>query len=75
MKMACLFCQQDGGGLQLQEFKTPEADKTLRHMATDVVGTELMARIEGGDLVAFEAKYHLECLTALRYLHRSTSTR
>ena len=70
-KMACLFCQQDGGGLQLHEFKTLEADKTLRQMATDLQETELMARIEGGDLVALEAKYHLECLTALRNRHRS----
>ena len=30
-----------------------------------------MARIEGGDLVALEAKYHLECLTALRNRQRS----
>ena len=64
-KMACLFCQQDGGGLQLHQFKTLEADKTLRQMK------ELMARIEGGDLVALETKYHLECLTALRNCCRS----
>ena len=71
IKMACLFCQQYGGGLQLHEFKTLEADKTLRQMATDLQETELMARIEGGDLVALEAKYHLECLTALHNRHRS----
>ena len=64
-KMACLFCQQDGGSLQLHQFKTLEADKTLRQM------TELMARIEGGNLVAYEAKYHLECLTALCNCYRS----
>ena len=40
-------------------------------MATDLQETELMARIEDGDLVALEAKYHLECLTALRYYYRS----
>ena len=69
--MACLFCQQDGGSLQLYQFKTLEADKTLRQMATDLQETELMARIEGGDHVALEAKYHLECLTALRNYYRS----
>ena len=37
-------------------------------MATDLQETVLMARIEGGNL---EAKYHFECLTALRYYYRS----
>ena len=64
-KMAFLFCQQDGGGLQLYQFKTLEADKTLRQM------TELMARIEGGDLVALDTKYNLVCLTALCNCYRS----
>ena len=35
-------------------------------MATELRETELMARMEGGDLIALEAKYHLQCLTALR---------
>ena len=30
-----------------------------------------MAKIEGGNLVALEAKYFLECLTALRNCYRS----
>ena len=30
-----------------------------------------MARTEGGDHVALEAKYHLECLTALHNYYRS----
>ena len=63
--MACLFCQQDGGGLMLHQFKTLEANKTLRQMI------ELMARIEDGDLVALETTYHLECLTALCNCYRS----
>ena len=33
--------------------------------------TELMARIKGGNLVALETKYHLECLTALCNFYRS----
>ena len=60
--MACLLSQQDGGSLQLHQFKTLEADKTLRQM------TELMARIEGA---ALETKCHLECLTALCNCYRS----
>ena len=68
-KMACLFCQQQDG--RLHEFRTLEADETIRQMATELQETELMARIEGGDLVALEAKYHLQCLTALRNRYRS----
>jgi len=30
-----------------------------------------MAAIEGGDLVALETKYHLECLTGFRNHYRS----
>ena len=63
--MPCLFCQQDGGTLQLHQFETLEDDKTLRKM------TELMARIEGGNLAALETKYHLKCLTALCNCYRS----
>ena len=50
--MACLFCQQDGGSLQLYQFKMLEADKTLRQM------TELMARIEGGNPAALETNWN-----------------
>ena len=61
--MACLFCKQENG--HLREFKTLEVDKSVRQMATEMQDVELMARMEGGDLVALEAKYHLECLTTL----------
>ena len=40
-------------------------------MAVALQDTELMARMEGGDLIALEAKYHLLCLTALRNCYRS----
>ena len=48
-KMACLFCQQQGGNL-----RTLEAAKSVWQMVIDLQDTELMARIEGGDLVALE---------------------
>ena len=63
-KLACLFCQQEDG--HLHEFRTLEADETVRQMAKELQETELMARMESGDLIAIEAKYHLECLTGLR---------
>lgn len=40
-------------------------------MATDLQETALLTRIEGGDLIALDAKYHLACLAGLRNRHRS----
>jgi hypothetical protein len=40
-------------------------------MATYLQDTDLLSRIEGGDLIALDAKYHLACLTLLRNRHRS----
>ena len=68
-RMACLFCHQEDG--HLHEIRTLDASKSIRKMATDLEEAELIARIEGGDLIALEAKYHLQCLTALRNRHRS----
>ena len=52
------------------EFRTFDADN-VRGMATDLEDTALLTRIDGGDLTALEAKYHLSCLTTLRNRHRS----
>ena len=68
-KMACLFCNQDNG--HLHEFRTLGTDESIRQMATELQETELMARMDGGDLIALEAKYHLQCLAALRNRYRS----
>ncbi len=40
-------------------------------MARDLQDASLLAKIEGGDLIALEAKYHLSCLVKLRNRHRS----
>ena len=40
-------------------------------MAVKLQDTTLLARISGGDLVAIEAKYHLDCLTKYRNKYRS----
>jgi len=70
-KMACLLCQQSDGNLH--EFRTVEAYQSIRNIATEPHNTELMARMEGGDLVAMETKYHLACLTtAIRNCYRSS---
>ena len=68
-KMACLFCKQENG--HLHEFRTLEVDQSVRQMATELQDTDLIVRMEGGDLVALKCKYHLECLTALQNRYRS----
>ena len=63
------MCTTDDG--HLHEFRTFDADSNVRRMAIDLQDSALLTRIEGGDLTALEAKYHLSCLTALRNRHRS----
>ena len=53
-------------GGHLHKITTFEFDEFVRQMAAELHETELMARMEGGDLIALEAKYHLQCLTVLR---------
>lgn len=40
-------------------------------MITAINDSELMTKIVGGDLIATEAKYHLQCLVKLRNHYRS----
>ena len=58
-KNVCIFCGDESG--LLHEFRTLEADSRVRSMATDLQDTALLAKIEGGDLIALDAKYHLAC--------------
>ncbi len=46
-------------------------DKELRKMATDLQDTLLLSRISGGDLIAIDAKYHINCLVAYKNHYRS----
>lgn len=68
-KMACLLCRGSDG--LLREFRTLTADTSIRKMATQLKATQLLAALEGGDLIAIDAKYHLQCYTALRNRYRS----
>lgn len=68
-KNLCIFCQEETG--LLHEFSTLQADSNVRSMAVDLEDGALLARLEGGDLIAQEAKYHLTCLTKIRNHHRS----
>ena len=68
-KSKCIFCKQSTG--KLHQFCMLEASKNVRHIATDLQNSSLLGRIEGGDLIAIEAKYHLSCLAHLQNQHRS----
>ena len=65
----CVFCDKKVG--VLHSFSTIEADRNLRRIVTDLQDFELLAKISGGDLIAIEAKSHMNCLTNLRNMHRS----
>lgn len=43
----------------------------MRTIAKDLNDTSLLTKIEGGDLIALESKYHLSCLAKLHNCHRS----
>ncbi len=68
-KSKCIFCEE--GSDKLHQFCTLKSDTSVRIMARDLQDASLLAKIEGGDLIALEAKYHLSCLVKLRNRHRS----
>ena len=47
-------------------------DQDVRRMATELQDSLLLARISSGDLMATEAKYHFNCLSAFRNKYWST---
>ena len=67
-KHTCLFCEEETGNLH--EFRTLDADINIRIMPTDLQDAALVRKLEGGDLIALEAKYHLACLAKINR-HRS----
>ena len=46
-------------------------DRELRKMAIEMQDAVMLSKISGGDLVAIEAKYHLNCLVSYRNKYRS----
>ena len=65
----CIFCADASG--RLHQFRTLQSDTIVQSMAKDLQDASLLAKIEGGDLIALEAKYHLSCSAELRNRHRS----
>ena len=67
----CVFCMEGHEEGDLHQVSTFDADSNIRTMITVLQETELLGRIDGGDLIAKETKYHLKCLTSLRNRYRS----
>lgn len=66
-KGICIFCTASEGGLH--EFITLDAG--IKHMATDLQETAVVARVAAGDVVTIDGIYHLNCRTVFRNRHHS----
>ncbi len=66
---SCMFCTKITG--TLHACATKKLDNDLGLMASELQDAELLARIAGGDLIAIEAKYHYNCLSAYKSKYRS----
>lgn len=69
LQAACIFCDDESG--QLHNCSTMGLDQELRQIATELQDASLLSRISGGDLIAIEAKYHINCLVAYKNRYRS----
>ena len=61
----CFFCDGDKG--QMRRVCTFEVDKKIRKYALKVNDTIILSKLNSGDLIAQEAKYQLDLLSALYY--------
>ena len=67
---SCMFCSEISG--TLHNCTTMKLDQDIRRMATDLQDSLLLARISSGDLMAIEAKYYFNCLSAFKNKYQST---
>lgn len=73
--LRCLFCREEDVIENLHRFSYLETDRRIREMALELQDYELLGRMSGGDLIATEAKYHLDCITTFRNRYRSLVTK
>ena len=67
----CVFCMKGQEERDLHQVLMFDANDNIQTMVTVLQDTELLARIDGGNLIAKETKNHLNCLTNLRNHYRS----
>ena len=63
--MLCFFCDKDAGTEELHEAATFQLDANLKRAAEELQDLSLISKLSAGDMIAQEAKYHKNCLTAL----------
>ena len=68
---SCVFCAKGHEEGHLHQVSTFDANSNIQTMITVLQDTELLGRIDGGDLIAKETMYHSKCLTSLRNRYRS----
>ena len=67
----CLFCEKGSDTGDLHQVSTLDADSNICTIINELQDTHLLAKIDGGDLIAKEIKHHLKCLVGLRNRYRS----
>ena len=67
----CLFCERGTDAGCLHQVSTFDANYSICTMINELQDTYLLAKIDGGDLIVKEIKYHLKCLIGLRNRYRS----
>ena len=70
----CFFCEKDAGSEGLRVASTSKIDTRVKQCALELQDGKLLAKLSTGDMVALNAKYHINCLAALYNRRRSCSS-
>jgi hypothetical protein len=77
-KLQCFFCDKQSNPEDLRCASTLEVDQRVRDCAMVLNDNGLIAKLSAGDLIAIEAKYHVNCLVNLynrtRAVRKESST-
>jgi len=61
----CFLCEMPAGSEGLHNASTYDVDTKVLRCAIELEDTALLAKLEPGDMIALEAKYHRKCLVNL----------
>ena len=67
----CFFCEKDSGSEGLRVASTSKIDTGVKQCALELQDQKLLAKLSTGDMVTVNAKYRINCLTALYNRRRS----
>ena len=69
--LSCFFCNKTVG--KLHKVETLELDSKVRHMAIEMMETDIVAKLTGGDMAATDSVYHSKCLVSFKNRYRAFS--